>query len=132
MFEILPSPPHLGAYRFTGTLTAADYERCIADIEARLARFARIGLYCDLRGFTGVTPAAIAHDLRYTLGKIGQFDRFARGAIVTDRHWLATVTGFAAKFFPETEIRSFGEDEVEAALAWAGAVDPQPPPDAAA
>ena len=47
-------------------------------------------------------------------------------------HWLATVTGVAAKFFPETEIRSFGEDEVEAALAWAGAVDPQPPPDAAA
>ena len=51
---------------------------------------------------------------------------------MTDRHWLATVTGVAAKFFPETEIRSFGEDEVEAALAWAGAVDPQPPPDAAA
>ena len=45
---------------------------------------------------------------------------------------MRTQSGVAAKFFPETEIRSFGEDEVEAALAWAGAVDPQPPPDAAA
>lgn len=130
MFEILPSPPHLGAYRFTGTLTAADYERCIADIEARLARFARIGLYCDLRGFTGVTPAAIAHDLRYTLGKIGQFDRFARGAIITDRHWLAKVTDLAAHLFPRSEVRSFGEDELGQAMAWAGAVDPQPLPGA--
>jgi hypothetical protein len=124
MLEILPSPPQLAAYRFTGTLTAEDYDRCIADIEARLAQHPRIGIYCDLRGFTGITPAALARDLRYALGKVGEFDRFARGAIVTGRHWLAAVTDFAARFFPQTDIRSFGEDEAEQAMAWAGAVDP--------
>lgn len=128
MLEILPSPPHLAAYRFTGTLTAEDYDRCIDDLEARLAGHGRIGIYCDLRGFTGITPAALARDLRYTLGKVGQFDRFARGAIVTGRQWLASVTDFAARFFPRTDIRSFGEDEAEQAMAWAGAVDPDGAP----
>ena len=128
MIEILPGPSHLASYRFTGTLTAEDYDRCIEDVESRLARHARIGIYCDLLGFTGITPAALARDLRYALGKVGQFDRFARGAIVTDRRWLATVTDFAAKFFPQTEMRSFGEAEAEAALAWASAVDPEAPP----
>jgi hypothetical protein len=130
MLEILPAPPHVGAYRFSGTLTAEDYDRCIADLEARLAAHARIGIYCDLRGFTGITPAALARDLRYSLSKAGQFDRFARGAIVTGRHWLAAVTDFAARFFPQTEIRSFGEDEAEGAMAWATAVDPGDRPEA--
>jgi hypothetical protein len=126
MIEILPGPPHVGSYRFTGTLTAEDYDRCIEDLEARLARYARIGIYCDLRDFTGITPAALARDLRFALGKIGQFDRFARGAVVTGRQWIASATDFAGKFFPQTEMRSFGEDEVEAARAWASEVDPGP------
>lgn len=126
MIEILPGPSHLAAYRFTGTLTAEDYDRCIEDLEARLAQHRRIGIYCDLRGFTGITPAAIARDLRYALGKVGEYDRFARGAIVTGKQWLASVTGLAARFFPKTQIRSF--DEADAALAWATAVDPDGPP----
>lgn len=128
MLEILPSPPHVGAYRFGGTLTAEDYDRCIADIEARLAGHPRIGLYCDLRGFTGITPAALAHDMRYALGKVGQFDRFARGAVVTGSRWLTAVTDFAARFFPGNDIRTFGEDQAHAAMAWVTALDPQAGP----
>jgi len=131
MIEILPAPPHLAAYRFSGTLTAEDYDRCIGDLEARLARHQRIGIYCDLRGFTGITPAALARDVRYSLSKVGQYDRFARGAIVTGSHWLAAVTDFAGRFFPQTDIRSFGEDQAEEAMAWATAVDPGDSPAAA-
>lgn len=123
MLEILPAPAHVGAYRFEGTLTAADYDRCIADIEARLAAHGRIGIYCDLRDFTGITPAALARDLRYALGKIGEFDRFRRGAIVTGQRWLAAVTDLSGRFFPHTGIRSFGEAEAEQAMAWAAAID---------
>ena len=31
MIEILDSPLHVGAYRFTGQLTGDDYDACIAD-----------------------------------------------------------------------------------------------------
>jgi hypothetical protein len=64
MIDLLPSPSHVGAYRLSGTLDGADYDRCIADIEGRLRLHERIGIYCDMTGFTGLTPEALAKDLR--------------------------------------------------------------------
>ena len=124
MIDILPSPSHVGAYRFSGTLDGADYDRCIADVEGRLRLHECIGLYCDMTGFTGLTPEALAKDLRYALGKVGEYGRFARGAIVTDKRWLAGISEFAGRFFPNTEIRAFEPEEHDAALAWAAAVEP--------
>ncbi|HEY5804770.1 MAG TPA: STAS/SEC14 domain-containing protein [Lysobacter sp.] len=122
MIEMLPSPSHVAAFHFSGTLDGDDYDRCIADIEARLAQHQRIGIFCDLTGFTGLTAQAMGKDLRYALGKFGEYRRFARGAIITDKHWLARISEFSGHFFPHTEIRSFDPDEREAALLWASDV----------
>lgn len=124
MIDVLPSPSHVGAYRFSGTLDGADYDRCIADVESRLRVHERIGLYCDMTGFTGMTPEAMGKDLRYALAKFGEYRRFARGAIVTDKHWLGRISEFAGHFFPHTEIRSFEPEEHDAALTWAAEVEP--------
>ena len=124
MIDLLPSPSHVGAYRLSGTLDGADYDRCIADIEGRLRLHERIGIYCDMTGFTGLTPEALAKDLRYFFAKFGEYDRFARGAIVTDKRWLGEISEFAGRFFPNTEIRAFEPDEHDAALAWATVVEP--------
>ena len=120
MIEILPAPSHVAAFHFQGTLTAEDYDRCIAEIEARLAAQERIGIFSDLTGMTGITAEAMGKDLRFALGKVGEFHRFARAAIVTERDWLARVTQFGALFFPHTEIRTFEPGQSDAALAWAG------------
>lgn len=122
MIELLPSPPHVAAFHFSGTLDGDDYDRCVADIETRLMLHRRIGLFCDMTGFTGLTPAAMGKDLRYFIDKFGEYRRFARGAIITEKHWLARVSEFAGHFFPHTEIRSFDPDEREAAMAWASEI----------
>jgi hypothetical protein len=124
MIDILPSPSHVGAYRFSGTLDGVDYDRCIADLEGRLRLHERIGVFCDMTGFTGITPEAVAKDLRYSLSKFGEYRRFARGAIITDRQWLARISEFAGNFFPHTEIRAFEPGEHDAALDWATEVEP--------
>ena len=82
MIEILDSPLHVGAYRFTGQLTGDDYDACIADLETRLARFPRIAVVSDLSDMHGVSLDAFGKDLRYATSKLGEFGRFARG----DRH----------------------------------------------
>lgn len=119
MFETLPAPPHVAAFRFSGTLSGEDYDRCVEQIETKLADHPRIGLLCDLTGFTGLTPAALAKDLRYALTRFGEYRRFARGAIVTDKHWLGRVSELAGHLFPHTDIRAFDPAERDAALAWA-------------
>ena len=124
MIEFLPAPPQVAAFHFTGTLTGEDYDRCIESVEAKLQEHPRIGLFCDMTGFTGLTPQALAKDLRYAIGKFGQYGRFARGAIVTDQHWLGQISEFAGKFLPNTQMRAFDPSEREAALAWAADVPP--------
>lgn len=127
MIDILPSPSHVGAYRFSGTLDGHDYDRCIADLESRLRLHERVGIFCDMTGFTGLTAEAMGKDLRYALSKFGEYRRFARGAIVTGNHWLAGVSEFAGRFFPHTEIRAFEPGEHDAAMTWAADVEPLPP-----
>lgn len=119
VLETLPAPPHVAAFHFSGTLDGQDYDRCIRQVEAKLDDHPRIGLFCDLTGFTGLTAEALGKDLRYALTKFGEYRRFARGAIVTDKHWLGQVSEFAGHFFPHTQIRAFDPGEREAALAWA-------------
>ncbi|MDH5823869.1 STAS/SEC14 domain-containing protein [Luteimonas sp. RD2P54] len=119
MIEILPSPPHLAAFQFSGTLDGDDYDRCIAEIEARLAAHPRIGLYADMSGFSGMTAAAVGKDLRYAIEKLGDYDRFARGAVVTEREWLGKASELVGKLFPGTEVRAFAPGEQAQALQWA-------------
>ncbi|KAF1727912.1 MAG: STAS/SEC14 domain-containing protein [Pseudoxanthomonas sp.] len=127
MIETLTSPPYVAAYRFTGQLSGEDYDACIADLEARLAQFPRIAVLSDLSDMQGVSLEAIGKDLRYAASKLGEFGRFARAAIVTDKRWLVTVTEFAAHLMPNTEVRTFAQDERILALAWVAELDPHTP-----
>lgn len=82
MIEILASPPHVAAYRFTDELTGVGYDARIADLEDRLARFARIAVVSDISDLHAVAGEVIGKDLRYALSRRGEYDRFVR-AVVT-------------------------------------------------
>jgi hypothetical protein len=119
MIEMLPAPDHVCAYRFSGTLTEEDVDRVIADIDARLARHEKLGIVADLTGFEDVSVRAGLKDLRYSFGKILEWNRFPREAIITDRHWLKTFASMAGPLLPFVALRAFGPEESEAAFAWA-------------
>lgn len=121
MLEILSAPSHVAAFRLAGTLSGEDYDRCIAEIESKLARHDRIAIYCDMSGMTGLDPFVVPKDIRYSLGKLGEFHRFARGAVVTGQEWVARITTFSGMFLPRTDVRTFRPGERNAALEWAGA-----------
>ncbi|MDQ3288825.1 MAG: STAS/SEC14 domain-containing protein [Pseudomonadota bacterium] len=128
MIEILPAPSHVAAFKVRETLTADDYDRCIAEIEARLSEHRRITVFCDLVGMARMTPMAVARDLRYAIGKLGQFHRFARGAIVTEREWLGTITRLGGVFFPHTDLRTFAAGDAATGFAWAAEPPVDEPP----
>lgn len=124
MIEILASPPHVAAYRFTDQLTSTDYDTCIADLESRLARFPRIGVISDISDLHGLALEVVGKDLRYALSKRGEYGRFARAGVVTDKRWLVAVTELADRIMPRTDLRTFAQEERIRALAWAAEVDP--------
>ncbi|MBD9478213.1 STAS/SEC14 domain-containing protein [Pseudoxanthomonas sp. PXM02] len=124
MIEILASPPHVAAYRFTDELTGADYDACIADLESRLLQFPRIAVVSDISDLHGLSLDVVGKDLRYALSKRGEYDRFARAAVVTDKRWLVAVTGMADRIMPHTAMRTFAPEERSIALDWAAELDP--------
>lgn len=118
MLEIMTSPDRIGAYKLSGTLTEEDFDRLVADIEARLARHRKIGLVVNLAGFHDITLRAGIKDLRYSFGKIFDWNRFPREAIITDKHWLKTMVKLASPLVPFVDVRTFEPGEEAVALAW--------------
>ena len=101
--------------------------QAVRDSTSRLARFSRIAVVSDLSDMQGISLDAVGKDLRYAASKLGEFGRFARAALVTDKRWLVAATGFAAHLLPHTEVRTFAQEEHVLALAWAGELDPHAP-----
>jgi hypothetical protein len=122
MLDLLPAPDHVSAMRLSGRLTAGDYERVFCEVEHKLAAYERIGLYVDARELRGITLAGLVKDLRYGFDKLGEYRRFARAAVVTQRPLLRTVTRLAGAALPAIELRAFGSAEEPAAVEWAASV----------
>ncbi len=118
MLDILPSPDHVAAYKITGIVTGEDFERIIADVEAKLARYERIGVLADLTEFTDLTLGAGAKDLRYSLSKMLQLRRFPREAVITDKEWIRTLARIADPIIPFVEIRTFEPGSLTEAMTW--------------
>lgn len=119
MIDAIPAPPHVAAFRFSGQLTGEDYDLCIRELEARLAEYRRIAVVSDLSGLTGLSAEAMAKDLRYAIGKLGEYSRFARAAVVTERQWLGKISELSGHLLPATEVRAFEPAQLDQALAWA-------------
>ena len=118
MLDILPAPNHVAAFRLSGDITKADYDRIVVETEAKLQSNPRIAVYTELIEPMHMTLAAVYTDLRYTLSKIGQWRRFARVALVTDKAWASGLLRLVGPWLPDIEARSFHSAERDPALAW--------------
>jgi hypothetical protein len=124
MIEIIEAPDHVFAARFMGALTGPDFAEIEREIEAKLARHGRIGIVADLIGLTGVTPEALAKDIRYNISKLGHWRQFPREAIITQREWLAAVVKALDPIVPQVEVRAFHPEEQSLAIGWAADLPP--------
>lgn len=122
MLEVLPSPDHVAAFAVSGTLTGADYDRLIAEVEAKLARHERIGVLLDLTLFEDLTAEAAWKDLRYDLSKLFELKRFPREAVISDKQWMRIAAGIANPILPHVEIRVFDPGAHEEAMQWVSEV----------
>lgn len=118
MIDFLPAPDHVAAIRVAGTLDGADYDRIIAEVQAKLARHPRIGVLVDLVDFDDISARALWKDARFSLGLLGDLRRFPREAVVSDKQWVQLLARVADPLLPHVQVRAFGSHEREAALAW--------------
>lgn len=121
MLEVLQSPDHVAALAVSGTLTGDDYDRIIAEVEAKLARHDRIGVLLDLTRFEDFTAEAAWKDIRYDLSKLFELKRFPREAVISDKQWMRIAAQIADPILPHVEIRVFDPADRQEAMRWASA-----------
>lgn len=104
---------------YSGRLDAADFERLRDELAAFLAAPQAAGQpadvlarYADIE-LGGIQPKALWEDFR----SIGLEREVRRAALLTDQGWLAGMARTAAMFI-EPELKVFGADERDAAVAW--------------
>lgn len=119
MLEVLSAPDHVAAFRLSGTLTETDYNAIIPVIEEKLLEHPTIGVLADVSDLGELTIEAIRRDIGYSLSKFGQWHRFQRAAVITDKRWLSAATKLTDTLLPQLEARVFAPGETDAAMQWA-------------
>jgi hypothetical protein len=125
MLEILQAPNHVAAFRLSKQVSGQEYDRMIAELEARLRQHPRIAVYAEVSELR-LSANALRKDVRYAFAKLGQLRRFARAGLVSDQRWLRALTGLIKPLTP-IELRCFASREREQALAWASDFQPDVP-----
>jgi len=119
MLDILKAPSHVAAFRLSKLVSGLDYDRMIAELEARLGRHPRISVYADLTDFERLRVDAIARDVRYAWSKRNELERFARLAVVSDAGWVRALSAAGRLVLAKVALRVFPTRERDAALRWA-------------
>lgn len=122
MLQILESEDHVVAVQLSGTLTEADVALVASEVDARLERHAKIAIFADLTDFHDLTAEAAAKDFSYSFSKIGQWHRFPREAVVTDKQWVRTLIKIVDPILPMVDVRAFEPAQRQEALTWASAI----------
>lgn len=119
MLEIIPAPDTVVAMRAVGTLDGADYDRVLAEVEAKLQTHPKIGVVAEMIDFHGLTGEALWKDIQYNIKRIGDWGRFPRCALVTDAAWLKALAAFWDPLIPGVEMKAFPAGQADEAIRWA-------------
>lgn len=118
MVEILGSPKDVVALKITDTLDAEDYQEIIEEIEFKLVNQDKISIYVDLINLNHVTAQAVAKRIAYSIAKIGEWHRFPRVALLSDKSWVSIMYRIFSALIPRVKIRTFDRTAKREALSW--------------
>ncbi|HEX7855648.1 MAG TPA: STAS/SEC14 domain-containing protein [Sphingobium sp.] len=124
MIELLPAAGHVAAFKLSGTLVEDDLDKVITEVEGRLKQYEKVGIVADMTGFHDIGLRASLKDLRFSFGKVFEWHRFPREAVITDKQWIKTMCSMLDPVIPFVSVKTFSPEEAEAAFAWAGDFDP--------
>lgn len=119
MLEILESPKHLVAMKFSGEMTADDVAKAYEAANKALENNERISFYAEVDDSVNITFEGLVKDITESFGQLGKLSKYYRAAVVTDKGWIAALARVEGVVFSSIDVRVFGLDEKDKALYWA-------------
>ncbi|MCH9699317.1 MAG: universal stress protein [Gammaproteobacteria bacterium] len=125
MLQFIPvNEKNIFAVRATGTLTHADYQAFLPELEDLISQHGKISLLIECESFSGWDLAAIKDDVQFSLKHKHDFEKIALVGNKAWHQWMALM----AKPFVQGEIKYFSSDELQTAWDWLRDNQQQPAP----
>jgi len=120
MVELLKDfPPHVAAYRASGTVYKEEYEQIVmARVDEVAAKYGKINFLVLLQ--TDIQDYTFAAFMDYLKVSFEHFSKWNRMAIVTDQHWLSQAYE-ALSLVVHGEIKGYDLKQFEEAKQWVSA-----------
>ncbi len=118
MLKIEKAPNHVAAFGLVDVLEQKDIAALQKHMQEKMSSQDRICLLIDMTKWSDITSAAIVADAKFEFGMIGQLNRFEKMAVVTDKKFVEAFMSFLSPLVPTIEIKCFGPDEHDKALAF--------------
>jgi hypothetical protein len=127
LLTINKSPEHVLAILFSSTVEKTEIETMAKACNDKLAANDRLGLLIDMSKWSDITGDAIIEDIKFEFGLLSKLSRFPRMAVVSNKQFVKAIMTFFDPLVPMTDIKVFGPNEYDKALAFASDL-PAPKP----
>lgn len=107
------------AMRLAGTVEQSEIKTLAKAFEEKFAANDRVNLVIDVSQWNDITGDAIAEDMKFELGQLDKLSRIPRMAMISDKQFVQAIMKFMSPLVPTLEIKTFGGQEYEKALAFA-------------
>ena len=103
----------------SGTLVLRDLERALPMLKDELADRGSSALLIDLSELAGTALTAVARDLVFGAGLVGDLIGIERAAVVADPRWRRRLADVKTALQPDVEVRAFALGQRARAERWA-------------
>lgn len=118
MYEFLPAPDDVIAFRCRGKLERAGIEAMMERVEASLDAHEKTHLFVEAEEFSGFETEGFPDLARRSSALLKRLDRFGRIAVVADQAWIRWAAKLESAVLPHVSYETFESRERERALAW--------------
>lgn len=105
---------HVVGINVDGKITGQEFDALTALMEKKMQDHEKVSLYIELTFFEGFSAEAFFKDLKFA---IGNFDRFEKEALITDKKWLQKGSNLG-DVLTKVDVKAFPFDEKETAKRW--------------
>lgn len=101
-----------------GNITAADFDRVIAQLKADIQQHGKLRLLEEIQSFEGINPMMLWKDAQFGLNHMGDFTHVA---VVADAEWVRTISA-AVDSLLSAQVKAFERSQLEDARNWLATV----------
>ena len=106
-----------------GEITATDFNRTAAQLEADLKKHGKLRILEEIRNFRGGNPLLIWKGARFGVAHIYSF---THAAVVTEARWMRSLSDVVNSVLP-AKVKAFERSQVEEARRWLSNVEADNP-----